>query len=439
MKKWLLAGGAVVVAAGAGTAYVANVFPAEIAPIAAFDTASVSEEDLEKGELMALLGDCSSCHRAPGGKDLSGGFGLPTPFGKIYATNITPDVETGIGAWSFEAFDRAMREGIGRDGSHLYPVFPYDHFAGTNPDDMKALYGYLMSEAPVNAPNKANEMPFPFSFRPVLAGWKLLFHSPKAWEPNPEFNEEENRGLYIAETLGHCASCHAPRNALGAIDWAKGMTGGEAEGWLAPPLGEHSISPVAWDEDSYADYLFEGFSEHNAIGAGPMTEVVDNLYAAADFSEDDVYSIAVWLAAITPKVDDATREAQIAAVEARDLPGTFDGKVSGAGVTPAVTRGAEVFRDNCVKCHKERSNENQPISLGATYAVNAHAPNNLLNTVAYGIRAPQGSPQRKMDAIPLTDDDLAAVAAFVRWQFTDKPEWSDLPAAVQNARALAHH
>lgn len=439
MKKWLLAGGAVVIAAGAGAAYVANVFPSAIAPIEAIDTASFSEEQLEKGELLAYLGDCSSCHKGSDGKSLSGGFGLPTPFGTIYATNITPDRETGIGTWSLDAFKRAMREGIRQDGAHLYPAFPYDHFDGTTDEDLAALYAHLMTQPAVNAPNKANEMPFPFGLRPILAGWKFLFHSPKTWTPNPEFNEEENRGKYIAETLGHCSSCHAPRNALGAVQWDKGLAGGEAEGWLVPPLGEHSVTPVAWDEDSYADYLFEGWSEHHAIGAGPMTEVVDNLYEAADLSEDDVYAIAVWLAKITPKVDDATRDAQIEAVLARDLPADFNGKVDGANVTPAIARGAEVFRDNCLKCHKERTSENQPISLGATFAVNAHLPTNLLNAVIQGVRAPAGSPQRKMEPVQLSDEDLAAVTEFVRFQFTDKAPWSDVAGAVKTARAHAAH
>lgn len=432
MKTWKLVTGASVAAVVAAGIYAADVFPGEIAPLASIDRASFSEDRIALGENLANLGDCAACHKPKGAQAMSGGFGLPTPFGTIYSTNITPDAETGIGTWSLAAFDRAMRQGIDRQGQHLYPAFPYDHFAAITDDDMQALYEYLMSQEPVRSERVANELDFPFSFRPLLAGWKLLFQRVEPFAPNPAFTDEENRGFYLAETLGHCSACHSPRNALGAVKRSAHLAGGEAEGWLAPPLGAASISPVGWDLDSYADYLFDGWSEHHGLAGGPMTSVVDHLYEA---DEDDVFAIAAWLARITPPVDAATRTARLDQIAALDLPETFDPAMSGADVADVVRRGAQVFKDNCLKCHKQRISSNQPVSLGLTYAVNAPVPANVFNAVLHGIEPSFGSSTRRMQAVPLAADDLAAVAAFVRWQYTDLPAWSGLETAAAAAVA----
>lgn len=434
MKKWLVVTGVSVAAIAAAGIHAADVFPGEIAPIAVADLPEATDEQLTMGENLARLGDCSACHTPEGSRDMIGGFGLPTPFGTIYATNITPDPDTGIGTWSYAAFERAMREGVDREGRHLYPAFPYDHFAGMTDDDLTALYLYLMTLDPVPAERKANELAFPFSFRPLLAGWKLLFHDPKPWTPNPEFDEEENRGAYLAETVGHCGACHSPRNAFGAVMADRTFAGGEAEGWLVPPLASHSISPAGWDEDSYADYLFDGWSELHGIAGGPMTPVVDHLYEA---DEDDVFAIAVWLARITPPVDEDARDAVVSEIAALDLPEGFDGAI--ADSAPAdVRKGADVFRASCVKCHKERISNTQPVSLGLTYSVTAPKPTNLFNAIRHGIEPGLGSTSRKMQPVSLSPADMAAVAAFVRWQFTDLPAWTDLEAQAAAAAEAAH-
>ena len=163
-----------------------------------------SDDEIERGELLALVGACSACHTAEGGAPLAGGLGLPTPFGTIYSTNITPDPETGIGLWSLAAFARAMREGLDREGRHLYPAFPYDSFTKSTDEDLRAIYAWLMSQPPVIAERTPNELPFPFSFRPVLAGWKLLFLDGTPYVPDPSLNEKLNRGAYLAMSLGHC-------------------------------------------------------------------------------------------------------------------------------------------------------------------------------------------------------------------------------------------
>jgi mono/diheme cytochrome c family protein len=429
MKTWYILIGVCVIGLAGAVGYAANVFPAEIAP-ATTEPSSFSEDQIALGENLSRLGDCTACHTPEGGRDMSGGVGLPTPFGKIYSTNITPDRDTGIGTWSFAAFERAMRQGIDREGAHLYPVFPYDHFTGITEGDMSALYQYLMTQDPVRAEPVPNEMAFPFSVRPLLAGWKLLFHRDFEFQPNPDFTDEENRGAYIAETLGHCSACHSPRNALGAVKRSAGFAGGEAEGWLVPPLGAASLSVLHADIDDFADYLFDGWSEQIGIAGGPMTIVVDNLYEA---EEDDVFAVAAWLDRITPDVDAAQSETARASISALDLPESFDPASLGSDASGVVQRGAQVFKDSCLKCHKTRISDGQPISLAQTYAVNAPEPTNLFNAVLHGIAPSFGASQRKMQAVPLPAQDLAAVAAFVRWQFSDAPAWEDLDASAKAA------
>ena len=329
-----------------------------------------------------------------------------------------------------------MRQGIDRRGRHLYPAFPYDYFAGVADDDMKAIYAYLMSRPAVSARPVANELRFPYSVRPLLAGWKLLYHRPAPFKPNPDFTDEENRGFYLATTLGHCSACHSPRNALGAVKTGAGLAGGMAEGWMAPPLGQASVAPVGWDVKSYADDLFDGWSKDHGLAGGPMAQVIDNMY---DVNEDDIFAVAAWLARISPKPDKAANEAARKKIAALDLSQDFDPSFAGQNPPAEALAGAKVFKTNCVKCHKTRIADTQPVSLGLTYAVNAPEPTNVFNTVLHGLEPTNGASARRMQAVSLSADDLAAVAAFLRWHFTDKPAWNDLPAkaarAVEAARA----
>jgi mono/diheme cytochrome c family protein len=176
-----------------------------------FDTALV-----RRGRDLAALGNCNDCHTVRGGKTFAGGLAVPTPFGTIYSSNITPDADTGIGRWPEMAFRRAMRSGVDRDGAHLYPTFPYDHFTNVTDEDDRALYAYLMTRPAVHAPTRANKLAFPLDQRFVVAGWKLLFLRRGTYQPDGTKSAEWNRGAYLVEGLAHCGACHTPRNALGA-------------------------------------------------------------------------------------------------------------------------------------------------------------------------------------------------------------------------------
>ncbi len=273
-----------------------------IAPIARPDVSTYSAATIARGAQLAALGDCAVCHTSLNGITNAGGRPLETPFGAIYTTNITPDVETGIGAWSYPAFERAMREGIHRDGRHLYPAFPYNHFAKTTDADLQALYAYLMAQQPVHSVNRDASLTFPFNLRPLMAGWNALFHKSDVFRPDASRSEIWNRGAYLVESLGHCGACHTPRNALGAEKDSRAyLAGGFAEGWEAPPLTSLSHAPIPWNEDELFAYLRTGMSRFHGVAAGPMAPVVKELGALPD---SDIKAMATYLASFETSTGD---------------------------------------------------------------------------------------------------------------------------------------
>ena len=220
---------------------------------------------------------------------------VPTPFGTIYSSNITPDAETGIGRWSEAAFRRAMRSGVDRDGQHLYPTFPYDHFTNVSDEDDRALYAYLMTRQPVRAPARENQLSFPLDQRVVIAGWKLLFLRRGTYQPDSTKSAEWNRGAYLVEGLAHCGACHTPRNALGAERASAPFAGGDVDNWHAYAINAQSPAPVPWDADALFAYLRDGWHPDHGVARGPMAEVVSNLSSVPD---SDVRAIATYMAGV---------------------------------------------------------------------------------------------------------------------------------------------
>jgi mono/diheme cytochrome c family protein len=214
IARWLaivLAGICVVLALAMGGIVIAAHEPA-IDPITPPQANIFAPDLVKRGAALAAIGNCDVCHTAPGGREFAGGRALPTPFGTIYTTNITPDEETGIGNWSEAAFVRAMRRGVRRDGAHLYPAFPYDQ----TDDDNKAIYAFLMTRTPVRARPAANELPFPLNIRAAMFAWNLLFLRSRPLVADRDHDATWNRGAYLVEGLGHCGACHTPRNFLAA-------------------------------------------------------------------------------------------------------------------------------------------------------------------------------------------------------------------------------
>jgi nicotinate dehydrogenase subunit B len=398
-----------------------------IAPIARPDASVYSAATIARGRQLAALGDCAVCHTSVKGTANAGGRPLETPFGTIYSTNITPDVDTGIGAWSYPAFERAMREGIRRDGRHLYPAFPYPHFAKATDADLQALYAYLMAQAPARATNQETALAFPFNLRPLMAGWNALFHRPAVFEANAAQSETWNRGAYLVEGFGHCSACHSPRNALGAEKASAYLAGGFAEGWEAPPLTSLSQAPIPWSEDELYAYLRSGESRFHGVAAGPMAPIVKEL---ADLPDQDIRAMAVYLSSFNESA--IGRPAQTAlAVRLEAATGTR--AVAGSSF------GARLYQGACAVCHEVGGAPlfgSRP-SLALNSNLHSTVPDNLIQVILHGITAPASSDLGYMPAFKdsLTDGQVAALASYLRRQFApDKPAWTGIDAAVSRIR-----
>jgi nicotinate dehydrogenase subunit B len=396
-----------------------------IAPSAPPDSSVYSAATIARGAELAALGNCAVCHTAESGIANAGGRPLETPFGVIFSTNITPDVATGIGAWSYPAFERAMREGIHRDGRHLYPAFPYTHFAKATDADLQALYAYLMAQAPVKAESPRNRLAFPFNLRPLLAGWNALFHDANAFAREAIRSEAWNRGAYLVEGLGHCGACHSPRNALGAERRDAHLAGGFAEGWEAPPLTSLSRAPIPWSEDELFTYLRSGQSRFHGVAAGPMAPVIGDL---ARLPDADIRAMAVYLASFNTNALGRPAQDALAAKLEGDTKVVF-----------ASSPGARLYLGACAVCHEVGGLPlfgSRP-SLALNSNLHSDTPDNLIQVILHGIAAPASDELGYMPAFrkSLNDAQVEDLLSYLRHQFAaDKPAWSDVRATITRVR-----
>jgi mono/diheme cytochrome c family protein len=393
--------------------------------------AGVDRTLVAQGAVLATIGDCRGCHTAPGGKSYAGGRALTTPFGTVYGTNITPDPETGIGAWTRADFDRAMREGVDAAGRNLYPVFPYDHFRHLADADLAALYAFLMTREPVHARTPPYEVRFPFNLRPLISAWKALYLDDVPLPSDPARGTAWNRGAYLVAGLGHCGACHTPRNALGAEVRDQPLHGGEAEGWHAPALDAASPSPQPWTADSLEAYLRHGIAPRHAIAAGPMAPIPPSL---AEVPQQDVRAMAVYLASLQP-----ARRAQpggTASVRAPSPANDADEAHDDPGNNGA--RGAAIYASTCAPCHDAGRAAWPEGALDMHDWIGAAIPtaSNLVRIVVEGIEPPPGAHGRWMPAFrgTLTRDQLIALATYVR-AATGHPPWADVAQRVDEALA----
>jgi nicotinate dehydrogenase subunit B len=425
-RRGVVAGAAALAAAVVGIA--AAVLPwRSIAPIAPPDASVYSAATIARGRQLAALGDCAVCHTVASGVVNAGGRAIETPFGTIYSTNITPDAETGIGAWSYPAFERAMREGIHRDGRQLYPAFPYSHFARATDADLQALYAYLMAQPRVRADNRKTTLTFPFNLRPLMAGWNALFHSAKTFEADPAQSALWNRGAYLVEGLGHCGACHSPRNAFGAERANAYLAGGFVEGWEAPPLTSLSQAPIPWNEDELFAYLRTGESRFHGVAAGPMAPVVKEL---AELSDQDIRAMAVYLGSFNPAPIDRSEQDRLAA----RLESLTETRVVAASAI-----GARLYQGACAVCHQVGGPAlfgSRP-SLALNSNLHSATPDNLIRVILHGIASPVSSDLGYMPGFKdsLSTDQVAELVSYLRQQFApDKPPWTGLGEAIGRAR-----
>jgi mono/diheme cytochrome c family protein len=387
-----------------------------IPPVAVPAGTAFPADRIERGAELAAIGDCAVCHTADGGRSYAGGRGVPTPFGTVYATNITPDPDTGIGGWSEAAFQRAMRDGIDRSGRHLYPVLPYPHFTRATDRDILAMYAFLMTRAPVRQTTPPNDLPFPLDERFLLAGWNALYLKPGPWQPDQAHDAAWNRGAYLTEAIGHCGACHTPNNVLGAERETQKLAGGQAENWYAPPLQSASPAAQSWTEESLATYLRTGFDANHGAAAGPMTPVTEQL---AGVPEPDIRAMAVYIVSLMPKT----------AAEPATVRGLTD------------PRAEAMFAGACGACHAAdapMTRDGAP-SLALSTVVNAPTPRGVIQVILQGIpwREGKATPYMPSFASALTDAQVAGLADYLRATYSDKPAWSDLPAEVAKARGAS--
>lgn len=405
-----------------------------IAPVSRPDASIYTAAAIERGRQVAAAGNCIVCHTAPGGTPNAGGRSMPTPFGTVVTTNLTPDPDTGIGRWSFSAFQRAMREGISRDGRHLYPAFPYTAFTRITDDDLMALYAYLMAQPAVRHEVAETRLAFPFSVRPLMAWWNALYLQPGPVAAEPARSEQWNRGAYLVNGAGHCAACHTPRNAAGAEQSGRAfLRGAVIDHWEAPPLTALSAAPVPWTETDLFEYLRHGHSKRHGIAAGPMAPVVREL---ATLPEADVRAMAHYLASFQPSATDpalAERQAQAAAESALAR--------SRAQATLLRSPEQRMFEMACSACHHDGDGPrllgvNAPLALNTN--LHADRPDNLIQTILHGVREPATRDIGFMPAFKdaLSDRQIGELAAYLRQRYApDRPAWNDLERTVGRVRA----
>lgn len=416
---------AVLVVAGVAAAFAVAWRP-ELAAVDPPSPETFDQDLVKRGRDLNAIGNCGTCHTRRGGQDFAGDLPVPTPFGTVYSANITPDAATGIGRWSEAAFRRAMRAGVDREGRHLYPTFPYDHFTHVSDEDDHALYAYLMTRQAVHAEPRENQLPFPLDRRVMIAGWKLLFLSRADFEPDPAKSAEWNRGAYLVEGLAHCGACHTPRNALGAERASAQFAGGEADNWSAYAINAQSPAPVPWDADALFAYLRNGWHPDHGVARGPMADVVSNL---SDVPDQDVRAIATYMADVFgPPPPDRKRRGDevLAQVKSGAVP-----------ATQASATGAAIYTAACAPCHETaRPLPYSGVNLALSTAFSASDARNAANIVLAGIRPVAGERGPIMPGFAASMDDvqMAALLDYLRARFSNRPAWADVEKAVADAR-----
>ena len=402
---------------------------ASIAPVQYSASSLYKQSAIDKGRQLAALGNCIGCHTAPGGIPNAGGRAMDTPFGTVYSTNLTPDPDTGLGQWSFSAFQRAMREGISREGHFLYPAFPYTAYAKVSDDDLTALYAYLMDQSAARAQPPVTQLAFPYNVRAAMAGWNALHHDPRPFVATPSQSAEWNRGAYLVNGLGHCGACHTARNALGAEQGGPAyLAGAVVDGWEAPALTALSRAPVPWNAAEFYRYLRTGHTQQHGIAAGPMGSIVKEL---GNVPDEDIQAMATYLASFTPPVSEAE-----SAERAKQV--VLSAQKS---ATDLLGPGQRMFKGACASCHHDGDGPtllgvNTPLALNSN--LHSERPDNLIRTILHGLREPASPDIGFMPAFrySLDDTQIATLTAYMRSRYAPgAPAWRDVESTVSRLRA----
>ncbi len=387
-------------------------------PVPEGEQPAPSAEQVARGAYLAGAGNCMACHTARGGEPYAGGHVVNTPFGNLVAGNLTPDRETGIGAWSAEAFRRALHEGISRDGRLLYPAFPYAHTTRLTDEDADALFAYLHSLPAVQRQVEPHTLRFPYGTQAALAVWRLLNFESGRQVADASRDAQWNRGAYLVEGVAHCAACHSGRDALGGVasPWAGGlMPDGR---WYAPSLLDPAEAGVQeWPAERVVALLRDG-SVEGATVMGPMAEAV--FHGTAHLAEEDLRAMATYL---------------------RALPVKRSGK-SGfrSADVDQMALGGRLYEQHCADCHGAQGQgaPNAYLPLAGNRAVGMDSPVNTLQAILSGGFPPSTAAHPQPYGMPpfrplLSDREIAAVATYVRQSWGNRaPAVS--PLDVQRVR-----
>jgi len=383
---------------------------------------------IARGAAVAIEGDCAACHRSvePHGAQYVGGYKIESPLGAIVAPNITPSKTAGIGEWSFAEFDDAMRKGKRRDGANLYPAMPYTAYQGLSTADMQALYAYFMHGVkPVD--NRASEthLPFPFGIRMLMGPWNWLFTLDKPYKTNAALSPQAQRGQYLVETLGHCGSCHTPRNIMMAEKSGEALGGGDIGGWHAPNITSDPVSGIGgWSQDELVAYLRDGRAPGKGIAAGGMAEAVE--HSLQHLPQADLAAIAAYLKASKPIRDPVETRPAFAWTETRPVklaayePGNGASEASYAD--SSTTDGAFLYAGACASCHAmdgRGTKDHFYPPLAGSVTTGAVNPANLIMTILGGVDRESGVGHAFMPSFAnqMTDAQIAAVANHVLQRF----------------------
>lgn len=384
------------------------------------------QDPVARGRYLAAAGDCIGCHQARGGEPFAGGLAVPTPFGRIWTSNITPDRETGIGTWTADDFWRALHEGKGKGGEYLYPAFPYPNYTRITRADSDAIYAFLMAQPAVKRANTPHELRFPYSMRPLLFFWRTLYFRQETFAVDGAQTAEWNRGAYLSSGLGHCVACHSPRNALGGTAEKDELSGGliPEQNWYAPSLTSDKVSGLGdWSVDEVAQFMKDGVTDRHAV-FGPMAEVVHD--STQHLAMSDLRAMAVYLKSLPPHVTTNAPPVKTTPSMRKEL----------------VEKGEKVYADHCASCHQS-SGEGVP----RAYPALARNPGVIMDSTINAIRVvlnggfPPGTANNPRPfgmppfAQQLTDDEVASVLSYVRNSWgNNAPAVS--PADVQRYRAV---
>lgn len=395
---------------------------------------------VERGAYVARAGDCTACHTAPepGSAPFAGGYEIPSPMGPIVSSNITPSKTHGIGNYSLDEFTRAVREGVAADGTHLYPAMPYTAYAGVSDEDIAALHAYFMlAVAPVDTSPPQTKLPFPFDYRALMIGWNLLYGG-HGFTPAPGAGEQVVRGQYLVETLGHCGTCHTPRNVFMGEKRARFLAGGTVGGWVAPNITPDPVAGIGgWSEDEIVAFLRDGDVPGKGVAGGQMAEAVE--HSLRHLTDDDLRAIAAYLSTVPPVADPGLTRPAYGWTEARPVPVTAFEPGNGpmqADLADATTLdGAILFNGACATCHGidgAGTPDGTFPSLTANATVGAFDPANLVLTIASGVDREGANGHAFMQTFgqELTDAQIAAVATHVASRFGNPDVSVDEPTVA---------